>query len=316
MSKTSLLFDLIMYVNKKQEFTAQDIAHEFNVSIRTAHRYLTEISELGVFLYTERGRNGGYRVLKNRVLPPISFDENEALAIFFAFQSLKYYKSLPFDTDISSASRKLYFSLPDDIKKKIDRLESILSFWYQDQNRDIPSPFLKEIIDASLENKIIKITYYSKTKDKRKEVKPIGLYANNGFWYMPALEIKKNKVKLFRVDRILSLENTHSTHEFSMGLNDWFNSYQIEIPIHLYVKLTREGIRQCKSNLWLENSITITENDNKYDGYIKTEIDKNEIKYITNYFLQLGADAKVIEPKEIIGNIKRQAYNLLTHYQD
>src|SRR5690242_2767289 len=124
MSKAKRIFDLIMYVNTKRNFTAQDVAYEFNISVRTAHRYLMEISELGVPIYTEQGRNGGYRTLENRVLPPITFDENEATAIFFAFQSLKYYKSLPFDTNIDSASRKLYASLPEDAKKKISRLES------------------------------------------------------------------------------------------------------------------------------------------------------------------------------------------------
>lgn len=57
MSKTKLLFDLIMYVNAKRSFTAEDVAHEFNVSVRTAHRYLMELSEIGVPLYTEPGRN-------------------------------------------------------------------------------------------------------------------------------------------------------------------------------------------------------------------------------------------------------------------
>ncbi|GEC88372.1 helix-turn-helix transcriptional regulator [Brevibacillus brevis] len=91
MSKAKLLFDLIMYVNASRRFTAQDVAHEFNVSVRTAHRYLTELSEMGVPLYTEPGRSGGYRVLDNRILPPILLNENEAFSIFFSFQSLKYY---------------------------------------------------------------------------------------------------------------------------------------------------------------------------------------------------------------------------------
>ena len=42
MSKTKLLFDLIMYVNSRRSFTAEDVAHEFHFSIRTAHRYLAE----------------------------------------------------------------------------------------------------------------------------------------------------------------------------------------------------------------------------------------------------------------------------------
>lgn len=309
MSKAKLIFDLIMYVNAKRNFTAQDVAYEFNISVRTAHRYLMEISELGVPLYTEQGRNGGYRILKNRILPPVIFDENEASAIFFAFQSLKYYNSLPFDANINSASRKLYLSLPDDTKKKVSRLESILSFW--NPKRTVSSPFLKEIIEASIENNLLIIEYLSKTKNSKRKVKPIGVYAYDGFWYMPALDIKKDRVLLFRVDRILSLKNSNKTYEFQMDLDDWFNSYKIEAPIQLYVELTREGLRQCKSMPWLEPYIHIIDNEN---GYVDTVIDKSEIEFVSSYFFQLGTCAKVIEPQEIVDNIRHQAYSLLNHY--
>lgn len=310
MSKTKLLFDLIMYVNTKRSFTAQDVAYEFNISVRTAHRYLMELSDLGVPLYTNQGRNGGYRTLKNRILPPVIFDENEAFAIFFAFQSLKYYNSLPFDINIDSASRKLYASLPDDTKNKVARLESVLSFW--NQKRSVPSPFLKDIIEASIENHLLIIEYLSKSENKTKEVKPVGVYAYNGFWYMPAFDMEHDAVRLFRVDRILSLENSKRTHNFPMNLADWFNTYTVKIPVRLHVILTREGLRQCRSEPWLEPYIITTDHES---GYIDAEIDRSEVAFVSSYFFRLGTDAKVVEPQEIADNIKQRAHNLIKHYQ-
>lgn len=310
MSKTKLLFDLIMYVNTKRVFTAQDIAYEFNISVRTAHRYLLELSEMGIPLYTEQGRNGGYRTLKNRILPPVIFDEDEAFAIFFAFQSLKYYRSLPFDVNIASASRKLYVSIPDDTKKKIDRLESVLSFWHQ--KRSIPSPFLKDIIEASLANHALVIEYMSKSMNKVKEVVPLGVYSHNGFWYMPAFDIVQNDVRLFRIDRILSLKTSEKTHCIPITLEAWLNDHTTKIPVRLYATLTREGVRQCRSEPWLEPHIVLTDNEN---GYIDAEIDKSEIAYVSDYFFRLGTDAKVIEPQEIITNIRERARSINAHYQ-
>ncbi|MFD0872335.1 helix-turn-helix transcriptional regulator [Paenibacillus residui] len=310
MSKAKLLFDLIMYVNSKRSFTAQEIADEFHVSVRTAHRYLMEISEMGVPLYTEQGRNGGYRILHNRILPPVLLDEHEALAIFFAFQSLRYYPSLPFDTDMDSASRKLYFSLPDDIKKKIDRLESVLSFW--NPKRRVSSPFLKEIIEAALDHHVLIIEYRSKSNRKKREVVPIGLYANDGFWYMPAWDMEKDKVRLFRADRILSLENSKRTCELKMNLPDWLDGYTIHTPVRLYVKLTREGMRQCQSKPWFEPHIVSVDEDS---GYIDTMIDYSEVEFLSSYFIQLGTEAQVIEPQEIVELIKKQASRLLDQYR-
>ncbi len=309
MSKTKLLFDLIMYVNTKRSFTAQDVAYEFNVSLRTAHRYLMELSEMGIPIYTEQGRNGGYRTLKSRTLPPILFDEEEAFAIFFAFQSLKYFRSLPFSINIDSVSRKLYSSLPDDVKSKIDRLESVLLFW--SKKRSVPSPYLKEIIEASIKDHMVMIEYYSKTENKIKEVKPIGTYAADGFWYMPAFDMEHKTIRLFRVDRILSFEDTKRVFNVMTDLENWLTNHVVKTPVRLHAKLTREGIRQCQSEPWLESNIISSENGN---GYVDMEVDQSEIPFISEYFFRLGINAKVIEPNEVIDYIKHQTLQLLNHY--
>lgn len=312
MSKTKLLFDLIMYVNTKRSFTAQDVAYELNISIRTAHRYLLELSEMGVPLYTEPGRNGGYRMLNNRMLPPIIFDENEAFSIFFAFQSLKYYQELPFDIDIKSVSRKLYASIPSDSKQKIDRLDSILSFW--NKKRSSASPFLKEIIEASIDKQVLNIEYLSKSRNTNREIAPVGVYAYDGFWYMPAYDFKNHEFRLFRVDRIVSLNNSHTIYDTHTKLSEWFDDHPPQktgITVRLYVKLTREGIRQCISQHWLESHIKVTDEES---GYIDTEIDKGDLEFVTKFFFQLGTSAKVIEPNESIDMMRKMSQELLQHY--
>lgn len=309
MSKTKLLFDLIMFVNTKRSFTAQDVADEFQVSIRTARRYLMEISELGVPMFTEQGRGGGYRVLKNRVLPPILFEENEALAIFFAFRSLAFYESLPFETDIESASRKLFVRLPEDIQRQIHKLESVLAFW--NPQRGVSSPYLKEILMASMENSLLRITYQSQTGNTQREIVPIGIYANDGLWYMPACEVRQDRVRLFRVDRIASLQITGITHEMNIKLLDWLRSYPVASPVRLQVVLTREGLRQCQSQPWFHPQEL---NHEAGTATLDTIIDENDIGFMASFFAKLGTEAKVLEPERMIDRIRNHALLLLSHY--
>lgn len=82
MSKSKRLLDLMMTVNRKRKFTVRELADEFGVSTRTILRDLQELGELGVPLYSEVGPHGGYQVLNERILPPIAFTEEEAVAIF------------------------------------------------------------------------------------------------------------------------------------------------------------------------------------------------------------------------------------------
>lgn len=309
MSKAKQLMDVIMYVNAKKSFTAQEVANEFGVSVRTAHRYLTEISDMGVPLYTEQGRHGGYRTLKSRVLPPILFDEDEVFAIFFAFQALKRYTSLPFELNIDSASRKLLAGFPEDTKMMISRLESVLTFW--SPSRTAGSPYLKDVIEAALHQRVIRISYRSKSGTSDREVLPIGVYAHDGLWYMPAEEHGKEGVRLFRMDRMESLALTDNTYEADISMREWLEDYPIREPVRLYAELTREGARQCESVPWLENEVAMQD---EHRGIVDTTIDRNDLEYVAQIFLRLGVEAKVIEPPEIVDMLREKARQLGLHY--
>lgn len=63
MTKTERLVELMMRVYEKPTFTVDEMAVEFGVSYRTMLRYLHELSGMGVPLYAEPGRRGGYSLL-------------------------------------------------------------------------------------------------------------------------------------------------------------------------------------------------------------------------------------------------------------
>lgn len=138
LSKAKRLLDILIFASAKKAFTAQEIADEFNISVRTVHRYILDLSDMGLPIYAEQGRNGGYKVLTNRVIPPILFTEEEAVSIFFAFQSLSYYRDLPFNTAINSVTHKLYSSLQHDAKAKVDKIRSYIAFWNPKRTIDTP----------------------------------------------------------------------------------------------------------------------------------------------------------------------------------
>lgn len=69
MAKSKRLIELMWLVNRKKKFTVRELAEEFDVSYRTMWRYLQELGEMGVPLYSEPGTNGGYRLLREAELP-------------------------------------------------------------------------------------------------------------------------------------------------------------------------------------------------------------------------------------------------------
>ena len=312
MNKTQKLFDLIAYVNTKRQFTASDVARDFDISVRTAHRYLLELDGMGIPLYTEQGKNGGYRLLSGRMLPPIIFSEDEALAIFFAFQSLQYYKSLPFEVNIVSASRKLFLGLPQDIKPQVENLKSTLVFGHR--KRECEAPFLQSLLEKSIQKMPLKIKYQSEKEISDRIIFPIGVYSNDGIWYLPAYDYQKQGIRLFRADRVIDIEDAEGDFEIvPTTLADILYDYKVKNPVHLYVKLSNRGVIRCKNNPYFETNVKYKENG--VGGYIDTIIDKSDLEYTGQFFISLGEDAKVIEPTEMKEYIISFAEKILDHYQ-
>ncbi|MES9757388.1 YafY family protein [Priestia megaterium] len=312
MAKSRRLVDMLMFINTKRTFTAKELAEEFGLSVRTVQRYLLDLSELGLPLYSEKGRSGGYRVLKNRILPPILFTEEEAISIFFAYQALQYYHDLPFDAEIHAALQKFYVYLSEETKKKVDKMSAHIAFWNPKRNLD--TPYLKELLEASLAGKYVEFLYDSQTGQTRKQVKPLGIYAHNGLWYCPAYSCDKQKVLLFRADRIHSLKVLEKDENMSLTLKEWLETEPVNSqPISLKVTLTHEGVRQCKGVPWLENHVKMARDGN---GYIDTITDGNELNYMASFFYTLGAHAFIEEPQELIEKICYHAEETLRHYKN
>ncbi|MFJ5745054.1 helix-turn-helix transcriptional regulator [Bacillus cereus] len=289
------------------------IKHDNLCHVKKKRRYILDLSDMGLPIYAEQGRNGGYKVLTNRVIPPILFTEEEAVSIFFAFQSLSYYRDLPFNTEINSVTHKLYSSLQHDAKVKVDKIRSYIAFW--NPKRTIETPLLNEVLTAAIENKNLHFQYESKSGIKTKHVHPIGVYAHDGLWYLPSYDFGRKKVLLYRIDRILSILSTEENEDTFMNLEEWFasNSNVVHIPTQLHVLLTTEGVRQCKSVPYLEEFVIVNEDGT---GYINSTIDKGEINFITPLFYRLGKDAKVLEPKELIDGLRMRAKEVLSMYED
>jgi len=98
MTKTHRLIELMVRVYERRQFTVDEMAAEFGVSYRTMHRYLQELSGMGVPLYSEAGKHGGYSVLPSRSKPTIELagDRSVRRVIKPAFRLLGVELAAPF----------------------------------------------------------------------------------------------------------------------------------------------------------------------------------------------------------------------------
>lgn len=312
MHKAQRLVQLIMLVNERKKFTIQELADECGVSRRTMIRDLMELSELGVPLYSQTGPGGGYRVLREKVLPPISFTEHETMALFFACQSLRNYKSLPFTNEVDMALHKFFHYLSSELKQKIEQMQQRLIFWIPPH--DIEVPFLKDLLEGALEQRVVTIVYEAATRRERM-IQPLGIYTMNGLWYCQAYCFLAEDYRVFRMDRVKDFSDEgDQSKQIDMNedhIEQWVMRMDESDMLELEVDLTPEGIRRCQSDLWLAPSIELHENGS---GTIRTKMSSSFTSWAVHFFLGLGMEANVKQPQIVREQIKNKLHDLLNQY--
>lgn len=309
MQKSRRLIELMMLINKMNTFTASDLAKELDVSLRTIQRDIKNLEELGVPLYAETGPGGGYRVL-NHILPPISFTESEALAMFFSYQSLKQYAGLPFQNDGAHALQKFYHHLPSSTQKRIDEMKNRVLFWTPKRTEE--PLHLHEFLNASIQQNVIHVTYDSLPNPTTRKILPIGIYAQNGYWYCPAYCYMRADYRLFRVDRFIEITHVDQTPYFTnhLSLDNWFKDHAPKQTVKLCVSLTNQGIRRCQVDPWLSKHMV----PSSTGGHIDTDLNIEDLEYYGDFFLSLGEDGIVEGPNEMISYIKTKIDTLSKLY--
>ncbi|WP_456300281.1 helix-turn-helix transcriptional regulator [Saccharopolyspora indica] len=61
--RASRLLTILLLLQTRERMTAQELADELEVSVRTVYRDVESLSEAGIPLYGEPGHRGGYRLL-------------------------------------------------------------------------------------------------------------------------------------------------------------------------------------------------------------------------------------------------------------
>ncbi|MBD0382583.1 helix-turn-helix transcriptional regulator [Paenibacillus sedimenti] len=315
MIKSQRLIRLMMVINAKKSFTVRELADEFGLSPRTITRDLQELSEVGFPIYTVQGRGGGYRLLQERMLPPIAFSENEAVAVFFACQSLQYFGSVPFDESAASAIHKFYHYLPIDAKEQIDRLRNRVVIW--NPRRTMSADCLQTLLQAIMNNNVVTITYKSSDGETQRDIQPVGLFSSEGYWYCPAYCFLRRTYRLFRADRIgfASLNNAFPYRQDLSGRSvfDWITPdlTRFDFQYDLIVELREEGVRSLETNVWFGSHIEVHEDGG---GTLRIRIPAQKIEFFVDLVWQLGGEAMIVEPAEAIDYIKQKIETVRQRY--
>jgi hypothetical protein len=314
MKKVERINIIMRYINNRAHFTISEIMQEFNISRSTAIRDIREIEAMGMPLVAEVGRDGGYFVMNNSVLPTVRFTDNEIKALFIAFMATRN-QQLPYLKSRQSLAEKLLGLISENQQDDLVLLNQLLLFEGTNPHNpdlldlsDLPHPMLEKLIETLLIDNYLLVFVKEGREIISYPIHLLHLYREKSSWQIEGFDLKEEKRRLIPVDHLTDVKPYPEKKRVSEKKILEQLSNQEEV-INFVVELGPKAIAQFKKYHPLKFSISYT-NPFQTTAILKSFINTNhmeELIEITNWLLFLGGDIKVKEvPREVFEGIKER----------
>ena len=288
---------LMRLLNRQQLLTARELAEACGVSLRTIQRDLLELEANGYPIYSERGPAGGYRVLPNRLLPPLALREQEAITLFLMLDWVGQVPDLPFGTLRGNLAEWYLHELPADLELKLDRLKGRVRFAKPDTPASPLTRDLLRLMEMEVQGELV----YRTTNGRRTiRIDPIGLTFERNRWYL--LAQTDRGLRQYRVDRMEQVTETtvpsqRMTFEEAEQLGQAGEQVTVRLELTLLGERLLEGILPLNAlRTW---AVPVT-----------------ELPFLGRQLFGLGREVKVVEPLILRDDIRRHASEVLALYAD
>lgn len=296
--KYELMLKILFLLLSEKKVSAAYIARRFDISTRTAFRYLTAISLANIPLISEPGRYGGYSIAESFKLPATVMTEKEFNAVVSTLES---YNSQLMNSDITSALDKLRSLGHSDFSNA----KKITSHFIIDGSSWNGNDKIKNIVatvEKSIEkNLTLDIKYRDKTgEETTRKIEPQLILLKQGLWYVYAFCRLRKDFRIFKASRIIYANVTDESFtpydevKDSLVLDKWFQSLPCE-PIELELN---EKVRMDVEELLGVDAVYQT-NDGKLHASAIIPCDN----WIISKLLGFGDKVKILRPKHLINDV-------------
>ncbi|MGJ9423061.1 helix-turn-helix transcriptional regulator [Aeromicrobium sp. CF3.5] len=177
--------------------SADRLAREFGVSVRTVKRNLAALESSGAPVWSRPGPGGGYGLAAGATLPPVSLSPAQAVALLAAVSAAP---DAPYADLAAAGIQKILDVIDPRTRARADELAGRV--WVN----ALPSPsraIRSALEEAMAEQRVIRIRYTSRDgTTTTRDVEPVLFASTNGQWYLVAWCRLRNAMRWFTMTRV------------------------------------------------------------------------------------------------------------------
>ena len=208
MSETSArLLSLLSLLQARRDWPGALLAERLEVSPRTVRRDVDRLRDLGYPVRATKGPDGGYRLDAGADLPPLLFDDDQAIAVAVALQTATTTVA-GIEEGALRALATVRQVMPARLRQRVDALQVTTVDKYADTRRTaVDSEQLIAVGMAVRAHEVLRFDYASpRTANEEwvppRKVEPHHLVTWGGRWYMVGWDLDREDWRTFRVDRM------------------------------------------------------------------------------------------------------------------
>jgi predicted DNA-binding transcriptional regulator YafY len=312
--RASRLVSIILLLQARGRLTAEQLASELEVSVRTIYRDVQSLHAAGIPLYGDAGHRGGYQLLDGyrTQLTGLSTEEAKALSLSGLPGPAA---ELGMGSVLAAAQLKVQAALPPALAEQLGatarRFHLDATGWYA-QAED--APFLPAVADAVWRGAALQVRYrrWKAPTDVDRRLEPYGLVLKAGRWYLVAAPGPRT----YRVDQILDLavlEHGFTIPE-SFSLDRYWQSHTTDFlaGLHRADAVVRLSPAAAARLTGPDVDALAATGVREPDGWMRAVLPIESVDLAIRSFLT--PDIEVLEPAELRAQVAAKARAIAAHY--
>jgi predicted DNA-binding transcriptional regulator YafY len=323
--RASRLLPILMLLQSRGRLSAQALATELEVSVRTVLRDMDQLSAAGVPVFAVRGPEGGFQLRPGWSTQLTGLTESEAQALFLAVLPGAA-TELGLGSASSSARLKVLASLPDALRVEAARVNARFHIdameWFR--SATLP-PHLQAVAGAVWQQRELLMRYDGWKRITQRVVRPLGLVLKAGVWYVVALPETAKAPRTYRLSNILTLTALDKTFRppkaFDLARHWQASTRRFEAEIYTgtaTLRATALGLRLLKelSSAVAEAVTRTAQADTESTDWTQVSVPIESVQHATRQFLGLGTEVEVLQPATLRQQLRGSIGHLARRYAD